>query len=348
MLIIDGSHGEGGGQILRTGIALSAAFSQPVRIINIRAKRRKPGLASQHLHAIKAVAMLCGAEVRGARIGSKEIEFIPEKKEKKNKISVDIGTAGSIPLVIQAILPYACTSDREIEAEIKGGTDVEWSPSIDYVRFVLKKILEKMGIKFEVKLIKRGYYPKGSGKVIARFYSAEKIRGIKIPEKGKLIKISGISHAGNLPLSIAERQKTAAVEMIKKKTELLDNKIEITVEENKTFCAGTGITIFAEYEKTILGASSLGKIGKRAEFVGEEAANELLKEHFSKATLDKHMCDQIIPFAALAEGETAYISQLTKHAETNLSVVKKFIEIEEEIKNIGRGLMFIKILPKSL
>jgi len=345
VVLIDGSYGEGGGQILRTGIGLSAALSIPIKIEKIRANRPKPGLAAQHLHGIKSVARLCGAEVKGLSLGSTEVEFVPGKFKKERELKIDIGTAGSISLVLQALMIPTVFQEREIDAEITGGTDVEWSPPIDYTKNVLIPIISKMNYKCEIEILKRGYYPKGGGKVRAKFYPAKKLEAIKINERGKLKKISGISHAGNLPSHIIERQKKAAEELLASKLSLDKNLIEISLEKAETLCPGTGITLWAEYEKTVLGASALGKPGKKAEKVGEEAAENLLTEISSHSTVDSHLSDQIIPYAAFAKGETEYIAELTMHAETNLYVVdsilknkiriEKLEEVEKE-KNIKR------------
>lgn len=343
-MIIDGSYGEGGGQILRTSIGLSAALNIPIKIEKVRANRPKPGLAAQHLHGIKSVAMLCGAEVKGLNLGSTEVEFIPGKLKKESELKIDIGTAGSISLVLQALMIPAVFQEREISVEITGGTDVEWSPPIDYIKNVLVPTISKMNYRCEIEILKRGYYPKGGGKVRANFYPVKKLSAIKINERGKLKKINGISHAGNLPSHIIERQKKTAEEAIKSR---LGEKVEINIamEKSEALCPGTGIALWAEYEKTILGASVLGKPGKKAEKVGEEAAEILLKEISSCSTLDSHLSDQIIPYLSLAQGESEYAAELTKHAETNLyvvsSILKNEIKIEEpeqaeKEKNIKR------------
>jgi len=346
MLLIDGSYGEGGGQILRTGIGLSAALNIPIKIERIRANRPKPGLAAQHLHGIKSVALLCGAEVKGLSLGSTEIEFVPGKLKKESELKIDIGTAGSISLILQALMIPAVFQEKEINVEITGGTDVEWSPPIDYIKNVLIPIISKMNYKCEIEILKRGYYPKGGGKVRARFYPVRKLEGIKIDERGKLKKISGVSHAGNLPSHIIERQKNSAEELLANKLSIDNNLIEISLEKAETLCPGTGITLWAEYEKTILGASALGKPGKKAEKVGEEAAEALLKEISSHSTVDSHLSDQIIPYAASAKGETEYLAELTMHAETNLHVIKTILKNEikmEDAGEAGKNIKRIKI-----
>ncbi|HDJ94933.1 MAG TPA: RNA 3'-phosphate cyclase, partial [Acidilobales archaeon] len=162
MLIIDGSFGEGGGQILRTTIALSSLLLKPVRIINIRAKRRNPGLQMQHITAVKVLTTLTNASVKGLYKGSMVLEFIP-KERRCGSFEFNIGTAGSISLVLQASLPVMLFAPGEVKLRIRGGTDVSWSPPIDYIKNVLVPILGKMGAHVEIKVLRRGHYPKGGG-----------------------------------------------------------------------------------------------------------------------------------------------------------------------------------------
>ena len=166
MLEIDGSHGEGGGQIVRMAVALSALRSTAVRVVNVRAKRAKPGLAAQHATAIRAVAGLCAARVQGAEVGSGEFTFEPGPL-RSGRFSFDVGTAGAVTLVLQACLPAAFRAG-DTELEIRGGTDVPWSPPLDYFGHVFLGLLRKMGGRAEVEVARRGYYPRGGGLVRVR------------------------------------------------------------------------------------------------------------------------------------------------------------------------------------
>ena len=225
---IDGSYGEGGGQILRTTLALSTLLLKPVKVFNIRVKRSNPGLQAQHLTGVKALAELCNAEVFGAFKGSKELIFKPRER-RCGKFRFDIGTAGSISLVIQAILPALVFAPCKTIVEITGGTDVAWSPPIDYVRFVLLPILSKMGVKADVKIIRRGHYPRGGGHVILIVEPVEnKLKPINEIEFGNIKEIRGISHCVKLPKHVAERQAKSAKEFLRKFK--IDVPIEIDLE----------------------------------------------------------------------------------------------------------------------
>lgn len=324
MIEIDGSYGEGGGQILRTSIALSALLREPVRIFNVRVKRPKTGLAQQHLTGIKAMQKITNAEVIGAKIASTEVKFSPGAI-KSGSYAIDVGTAGSISLVLQTLLLPCAFAKDVIELKIMGGTDVAWSPSMDYLKNVFCSIAGKMEYKAEVEVLKRGYYPKGNGEVVVRISPVEKFKNLRLVDRGELIRIKGIAHSSNLPCHIVEREIKAA-------RNILDRECEITAECSKYFSTGTGITLWAEYEDSVLGGSAIGEIGKPAERVGEEAAKMLLEEMQSGAALDSHMGDQIIPYIALAEGESEVtVSKLTNHLKTNIYIVEKILGSRFEI-----------------
>lgn len=359
MIEIDGSLGEGGGQIIRTSVAFGAVMQESVRIINIRAKRENPGLRAQHINAIKAVAELCNAATKGIEIGSKEIEFIPSEI-KARRLNIDIGTAGSITLVLQALMIPAIYTKEILEIKIRGGTDVRLSPSIDYLRFVTIPILRKFGYNAEIELVRRGYYPAGNGLIVAKIHPVEKLKSINLIERGKIVSINGISHAhqGLESSKVAERQANSA------RLEIF-NKLHMESEIQKGYVDalsyGSGITLYAETENvaerlrrsdiclrgmwlnlkgsdthsrlrlgcvasqphSVLGSGSLGERGKRAEIVGTEAASNLIKEIISNAPIDRHMADQIIPYLAIAGGSVR-VSEITEHAKTNVEIVNRF------------------------
>ncbi|AEC51031.1 RNA 3'-terminal-phosphate cyclase [Pyrococcus sp. NA2] len=319
MITIDGSYGEGGGQILRTSIALSAITGEPVRIINIRANRPNPGLRPQHLHGILALKQLTNAEVRGAQVGSRELVFIPRKLEAK-RINVEIGTAGSITLVLQALLPAMAFANDKVEFRITGGTDVPWSPPVDYLSNVTMFALSKLGIKGEVNIERRGHYPKGGGIVTGYMEPWKERKELKAKRYNKIIKIRGISHSTNLPSHVAERQAKAAKEELEK----LNVPIDIKTEVSRSIGPGSGIVVWAETDCLRLGGDALGKRGKPAEVVGKEAAQELLEQLKSGNCVDKFLGDQLIPFLAFSGGEI-WVAEITNHLITNVWVVENFL-----------------------
>jgi RNA 3'-phosphate cyclase len=331
MIEIDGSFGEGGGQILRTATALAAIKKIPCRIFNIRKGRPNPGLQTQHLLGLRALAELCNGKLEGDYLNSTEIRFYPGEIKSKD-LTVKIETAGSITLCLQTLLPVALFSKNPIKISFKGGgTDVPFSPTIDYFRYVFLKILEKMGARVEINVIKRGYYPSGGGILDAKVYPS-KLKPLVLTEKGGFKKILAISGAAESLKSrkVSERQLMGAREVLHK----LKLPMEERIEYYSTDCPGSQIFIGAFFENTVLGVDELGKLGKRAEDVGKECAFQLLEEEKSKACLDRFLTDQILIYLALAKGKSQVrISKLTLHAQTNIKIIEKFLNGKFEIKN---------------
>ncbi|ASJ02196.1 RNA 3'-terminal-phosphate cyclase [Thermococcus profundus] len=330
---IDGSYGEGGGQIIRTAVALSAVTGKPVRITKIRANRPNPGLRPQHLHGILALKQLSGAKVKGAQVGSTELEFIPGEL-KFEHVKVPIKTAGSITLVLQALLPAMAFVGGSFE--ITGGTDVPWSPPVDYLKNVTLHALRRMGLNVELDVRRRGHYPKGGGLVVGSVEPWEERKPLRVLKAGRIRGFSGISHATNLPAHVAERQAKVARERL---GEFYNVPVEIETEVSRSLGPGSGIVVWAETDGLRLGGDALGKRGKPAEVVGREAADELIGSLKTGASVDKFLGDQLIPFLAFAGGEVA-VSEITNHLLTNVWVVERFLgkifKVEGNVGGPGR------------
>lgn len=320
MIEIDGSRGEGGGQILRTSIALSAVTGEPVRIRAIRANRPNPGLAPSHVTSIEAVARLCDAEVDNLYPGSKEITFRPGQLA-GGRFEFDVGTAGSISLVLQSCLIPAALSKSRVVMEIKGGTDVKWSPPIDYMRLVHMPMVAMFGPSCDLEVVARGFYPEGGGEVCAEVFSAGELTPIDLAAPGAVLRLEGIAFAQNLPEHVISRMRHAA---LKRLIDFRHAKVDSDLRKGRS--SGAGIVLCAICENTSLGASVLGEKGVRAESLGDGCALDLLETVRSGTTVDEHMLDQIIPYMALARGPSRILAEeVTSHAETNMSVVESFL-----------------------
>jgi RNA 3'-terminal phosphate cyclase (ATP) len=313
-LNIDGAMDEGGGQIVRMAVALSAVTGKAVEISRIRAKRSVPGLAGQHCAAIRAVAGMCRAQVTGCEKGSTRIGFYPEGIRKADMV-IDIGTAGSIPLVLQAWLPVALRTGGGIT--VTGGTEVQYSPTIDYLEQVFLPVLHRSGAAIRLEILERGYYPRGGGRVRVRVDPSclLPIALDKTAEPGESGGGQGVrtgcgicSCSSRLPDHVADRQARRA-------KEILDTDVATgcTVRIDRRSGVSTGSSCTAWLGAR--GGSALGERGVPAETVGERAARELIQAIRSPGMADLHLSDQLLLYIALYGG-TFTTSALTTHART--------------------------------
>lgn len=352
MIEIDGSYGEGGGQLVRTAVALSAVTGKEIKVTNIRKNRPNPGLKQQHLKALETAAKICRARVSGLSPGSSELFFAPVEI-KGGKYGIDIGTAGSITLLLQCIMPALPFAKEKVELTIRGGTDVAWSPTIDYLQHVTFNALEKFGYVGNLTLKKRGFYPRGGGEVLAVFEPC-KLHGfhfLKTETKKKAEKdlkecegtkdrqnlkeeIMGISHASNLPSHVPARQAEAAESL------LLETGYasRIDIRSCELPSTGSGITLWTGY----CGGSALGKKGLPAEKVGRQAAEEIITELRAGAAVDMHLADQLIPYMALAGNSSYTVRELTLHAATNIWVTEQFLDVKFRIEE-KEGLFEVSV-----
>jgi RNA 3'-phosphate cyclase len=321
MIEIDGSYLEGGGQIIRTAVGLSALTGKACRIFNIRKNRSPPGLKAQHLKGVEAVARLCDAGSKGMRMGSESMEFVP-KAIRHRAISVDVGTAGSVTLVLQSLMIPMARAGRETEVGVTGGTHVSWSPTTGYFRHVFCEHLKGMGMEIESETVRYGFYPGGGGLVRVRVMPG-RLRPIFLVRRGSHVRTDAWSNASREleKPRVAERQLEAAGRLM---------AIRGSHKYVQSGSVGSGITMAAVFDNTVIGSSALGERGKPAEDVGREAALLLKKQMGSGACLDEHMADQILPYMALAaeDGESrASVAEVTDHCRTNIWVIEKFLPV---------------------
>jgi RNA 3'-terminal phosphate cyclase (ATP) len=329
---LDGSYGEGGGQILRTAVALSAVTGTPVEIENIRKGRPKPGLSAQHVKAVEGLAMICGANVTGCHLKSTRLCFTPGKIM-GGDYEINIGTAGSISLFLQCLMPALMHAPGTVRLRITGGTDVQWSPSIDYLRFVTLEALRKMGYECDIKLITRGYYPRGGGCVDV-IIKPSYLNHVDF-DANKCSHVEGISHSSGLPAHVAQRQAASARKVLHEH----GYESKIITEVNDHPSTGSGITLWCG----AAGGIALGKPGLKAEKVGEIAANAIIDELRSCAGVDEFLADQLIPYMALAGGGSFTTRMISMHTKTNIWVTEQFLPVKFKIEELGTGLVRVGV-----
>lgn len=324
MITIDGSYGEGGGQILRTTVCLSIISQTPVKIINIRANRPNPGIKPQHYTALSLLKQLCQARTEGLEIGSTTFSFHPEEI-KSGRYTVDVGTAGSITLICQSILPCVLRISDPLEVIVRGGTDVHWSPSWDYLCSVFLATLQRCGIEVDATLNQRGYYPKGGGEVFLRCSPCERLQNICFDTPASYDYVKGIVHIGNLPLHVSTRMKHQAVKSL-----LTHNlQSDISVDIGSTLSSGAGITLWSQTVKGIIGRCELGEKGVPAETVASNAVTKLMEDINFKATVDEHLLDQLLFYLVLAKGRSdCLVRSISSHADTTMWLLRQFYPAE--------------------
>jgi RNA 3'-phosphate cyclase len=326
---IDGSYLEAGGQIVRTASGLSVATGKPFTVFNIRKGRPEQGLKAQHLAGVKAAAEICAAKVKGAELLSTELEFSPGRM-RPGDYTLDIGTAGSIPLVLQTLMIPSAVFPGKVSFGITGGTDVRWSPSMTYFQHVFAEWLKAMGVKVFTRIARYGYYPKGGGSVKVEVEPAESLKPLAASSRGDLQRLGAWSIASESlkERKVAERQLESAQKLIGRPDYPM-------VAYVKTLSPGSSVHLQAYYSNCWLGAGSVGEMRKSAEEVGREAAMLLKAQMESGACMDRWMADQILPFLALAapggKSEVA-VAEITSHCTTNAWVVEKFLPVKIELE----------------
>jgi len=320
-----------GGQIFRYGIGLSALLGRPVRVKNIRKQASNPGLQMQHLTSLSTLSEICSAETKGMRLHSMEIEFSP-KQVKEKSVTVNIGTAGSVTLLLQSLLLPSML--KKITLSIIGGTDVPSAPSYYYFKEVLFPLLKRTSARFEIELTQHGFFPKGRGKV---FFSSKPARFALKPvfftERGELQHIKIFSQCSDLPKEVALNQASAAKRELEK---LGVDVIEKIFHKQPSETIGSSIDLIAFFSSgAIIGANALGAKGKPAIEVGKEAAKKLFQEIETGKAIDQHLADQLIPFMALADGySTIHTTKLTEHCISSIRVTESLLPVKFEVKGI--------------
>jgi RNA 3'-terminal phosphate cyclase (ATP) len=340
VLVIDGAYGEGGGQILRSALALSLILEKPFKMTNIRSGRERPGLQRQHLTVVKACQEISNAEVKGADLNSGEIEFIP-KQIRHGKLRFDTSTAASTTLILQGLAPALIFAGGKTTLEIIGGTNNPMAPSVMYIQKVFLPMLKEIGAQVGVSVDKYGWYPKGGGVLHVDITPINELKSVSLMERGVLQSVLGIALISNLPKHIAEREKKQCLKNLFNSNPNFEQMSKIEIIEAPSIGQGTELFLQVRYEHSIAGFNSLGEIKKPAEKLADEVCKEFIRFNESNATVDSHLADQILIYLALAKGKSSLItSRISNHLITNAWLIKQFlpdakIEISGEIGEKG-------------
>jgi len=331
---IDGSFGEGGGQVIRTSLTLSALTGRSVAIRNIRKNRPNPGLAPQHLTNVLALAEICEARVEGAEIGSMELLFEPQTKPRAGRYLFDVtdaaqnGSAGSVTLILQTLLLPLALANSKSHLVLRGGTNVAWSPPFEYIAHVFLPMLERMGIKGHCLLNVPGFYPVGGGEIAVEIFgtqssSSASLMPLILNERGNLQRIWGSAIACNLPAHIPQRMADRAGAILKS----AGFSAEITPRCERCAGPGAGIFLTVQYEHVLAGFSALGEPGKPSEQVAEEVCAHLIDHHESGAPVDRYLADQLLLPMSLADGVSEFkTSYISSHLITNAHIIRQFVD----------------------
>ncbi|HUK79976.1 MAG TPA: RNA 3'-terminal phosphate cyclase [Nitrososphaerales archaeon] len=338
---VDGSRGEGGGQILRTAVAFSAIQGRPVRIDRIRAGRDVPGLKRQHVSALEVLAKVFGGELGGASVGSSAVTFVPDK-QRLQRLSLDMGTAASITLVLQAVVPAVALTRSHLELELIGGTDVPWSPTFDYFDEVVRAAYESIGIDFTLAAQRRGYYPRGGGRVAAHIEPTSGLRPLDLLEKQEAKEVILESRCGLLPRHVAERQlKSATADLVH--ADFVVSSTELTEEHSDS--PGSSLLAFQVSHSKYIGADGIGAKGKPAEEVGRETAARFIAAARSGGCLDPNLADMVIPLLSLAPGHSRIlVPAVTPHLVSGLELASQFTGCSWSVEQ-GEGVEAVTVLP---
>ncbi len=338
MIYVDGAQKSGSGTIVRFAVGLATLLGEELHLTNIRAKREKPGLRPQHLKAIQALQQICQGTLEGGEVGSKEIRFRPGGEVKGGYYEWDIGTAGSTTLLVMTLLPAACFARETVSLKISGGLFQDFAPSAYHMQYVLFPLLNKMGITVRLSIIRPGYVPRGGGIIEVELEPVrERIKPVNLVRQGNVVGIEGIALSSHL------KERRVSERMLAKCSEVLKSngytaQIEI-VHDTLALQKGAALAIYAKTSSgCIIGAGRAGELRRTSEDIGGYVARSLMEDLATGATVDRYSADQLILYAALADGVSQYrIPRLTEHVETNLWLVESILGAKIEVnKNLVR------------
>lgn len=347
MLTVDGSQKSGSGTIVRYSVALAALLGQELRMTNIRAKRTKPGLRAQHLKALQALAELIQGRLEGAREGAMEIVFKPGAGARGGEFRWDIGTAGSTTLLAQTLLPVALFAGKPLSFTVSGGLFQDFAPSALHMQRALLPTLAKMGASFDLKIVRPGYVPRGGG-ILEMTVSplGQALKPLVLPQQGKVVRVDGMALSSRLrERQVSHRMAEACAAVLRRAGH--EPQID-TAYDDTALQAGAALAVFAHTDAgCVLGADMAGAPGRRSEDIGRRVAAALLADLGSGASTDRHLADQVIMYAALAEGESEYlVPEVTEHVDSNLWLVQSLLGVQVDLQGNRLRIKGAGIKPK--
>jgi len=341
MIEIDGGERSGSGTIVRDCIGFAVLLREGLHLKNIRTKRDKPGLRAQHLRAIQACGDICSGTLTGGQVGSREISFTPGTSIRDGEFRWDIGTAGSTIMLATTIIPLSLFSEGFSKHVITGGLFQDFAPSAFHLQKVLLPVLKGMGARVDLTILRPGYVPQGGGIIEITVEPVQRpLRPIKMQKQGNILQIDGVALASLLKeRKVAERMAVQCARVLEEngypsKVDILDDTKENPAYGSTSVQAGAALALWAETDNhCLIGSDMAGARGRSAEFIGKGTAKNLLEDIHSGGTVDRHLADQLIPFAALAEGwSTFVVPRMTAHVDTRLWLAREMLGAETEVE----------------
>ncbi len=355
-IVLDGSQGEGGGQILRTALSLSGITGRAFAVQRIRGKRMKPGLRPQHREAVRAMARLCDAEVSGAEVGSSEVEFRPRRRAAAGTYEIDIGTAGSTPLLFQTLCWPLALADAPSRLVLRGGTHLQWSPSFHYLALVWAPAAARLGFRFELELQAAGFYPEGGGTMTAAVHPAHAMPPLELLHRGTLREVEVLAIVAGQGFDVAERLAEGALRRLRE-AGVAAEAARFAVPAPVS--AGSHLLLSAQYDRTRGGHGEIGERGAPPDRVAESAVRAFTAFLRGGAAVDRFLGDQLLVPAGLLAARlvpqpagvvpaTCYtVSAVTRHLATNADVLRRFLPVEVEIRGADEQEGEVRVRPSG-
>jgi RNA 3'-phosphate cyclase len=333
-LEVDGSYGEGGGQILRTALMFSIITGRPVRVSKIRAGREVPGLRRQHVSSLRVLSSVFDSRLEGVAEGSSEVSFMPGPP-RADSIFLDMKTAASITLVLQAVVPAVALTRSRLTLELMGGTDVPWSPTFDYFDAIVRRAYGAIGIRFSARVVRRGYYPRGGGRVVVKVEPCEALRPLRLTESPRVEAVDLTSRCAMLPRHVAERQVSSAASELKKNGLRIGQRL---VTEEPAESPGSSVLVSSSGDSFFLGSDELGARGRPSEEVGRAAAERFASFVRFGACVDDNLADMLAPLLSLASNPSALrAARVSEHLTSGFYVAKLFSSCDFTVEEEGHS-----------